>query len=483
LCLIILFEFLLYNLFLYPHYSPDCYLALVNPGHLKWAYLLSGRLLSSLLLHLADLADINLVQNQVIVTTVSLITYAFAIEIAVETTKRIAERWSLETEVLVAVALATVINSLSSVEHAIFTFQMLFHALAMLLLSLSVHAFFLRSYLTYFILAGMLPLIYQAYLPFPVSLILAFLVVYAPTVRSMINELAKASAPLVFSLALSAITLNFVLPALGYEGRVGQTLPTLSALWGNVEVLSMTLPTVFSHWGFFPPAYLFPALCFASVFGAIILGSYAGARKAVMATGVLLLVFFAVFLPYVPHIVSSHLGPVPRSMLGISSLPGFFFLSAFMREPLTPARWQVRFFGGLLVIFAVLIFARTQKIESDQLLVNHREGEYARLVVAEIARQEKSQGVIATSLVFTSDTMPTYWYADMGVGLRWSINQTAMSAEWAFLPMIQFYTGRRFSAEVTDPNEMKELVANRNWDVFEREQVIVRGTTAYVITY
>ena len=57
-----------------------------------------------------------------------------------------------------------------------------------------------------------------------------------------------------------------------------------------------------------------------------------------------------------------------------------------------------------------------------------------------------------------------------------------MGTEWAAIETIEFYSGEHFN-QTEVPNEHKEEFLQKNWDSFDKEQLIFEGNNLYICMY
>jgi hypothetical protein len=108
--------------------------------------------------------------------------------------------------------------------------------------------------------------------------------------------------------------------------------------------------------------------------------------------------------------------------------------------------------------------------------------EYAKLVAQEILASEKESGVTISKLSFVPDRQPTYCY-DGTICFGWHLNASVRNVKWGFPFLLRMVSGRSFQVVEMDPSIYETFFKDKNWDIFDKDQVVVKNDTAYVVTY
>jgi len=484
--LIILFEVCLYQFFFLKHYSSDCYIVLYDQKNVMVNYASTGRPLSALFVFLAGRLGINLVRSQIIFTAISVFILSLAIFYISKAALTLKGETSVYYRIFFTLSAVLIFNNIFSIEHFVFSFQTPLFSIAMLLAALSAGILLKgtspKRVLLYTITVSTVGFIYQGFGGVFVPLALVFLLYQSgDSWKKYAVSAGWVLTAYFVSLLLNAAYIKIVdfFSLFGHYRDFNAV--NLEKIMGNITHIIKNQQDVWITHCNMLPKYFF----LLSVIAAIIL--YAVTRKdplmeKMSTLGLLAVVLSAVFVSFVPHIPSPSIGLAPRALTGISALPGLIFYAALLiRRTKHESLKEDVFIGGTMLIIAAVLFVYTNRIAADHIYTNRMDRQYARLVIQEISSQEEKAGVTVSKLAFVPDKYPTYCYE--GAICYDFLNLSIRNVRWGFPYLLKMVSGRNGKVVEMDPSVYETFFKDKNWDNFDKEQVVVKNDTAYVVTY
>ena len=117
---------------------------------------------------------------------------------------------------------------------------------------------------------------------------------------------------------------------------------------------------------------------------------------------------------------------------------------------------------------------------SENKATNYLDGNIAKTIIKEIYDYEKETNIKVENIGVTFDKNPINHYD----GQRWLgvITTRSMGTEWAAIETIEFYSGEYFNI-VGVPDNYKTEFLEKNWDFFDKDQLIFEGNNLYICMY
>lgn len=136
-----------------------------------------------------------------------------------------------------------------------------------------------------------------------------------------------------------------------------------------------------------------------------------------------------------------------------------------------------------IVISCVVVMVCAQwlsfvQMNVDQYVTNYDDKQISGIIGNCIDEYEAVGSQKVKYVVFYCDEVRTKYIRNNG----WCITERAYDAAWSKLPALNFYLGREYQQGITDA-EIAEYYANKNWNAFSPDQVIIKGDTAHVCTF
>lgn len=200
----------------------------------------------------------------------------------------------------------------------------------------------------------------------------------------------------------------------------------------------------------------------------------------------LIIVGFFCFL--IGIIFSTHILAEPwlshRTIVFLYSIPSVFALLLYSRLKSKEFWNQTSIFFFLFIL--IIILNTTYALRANSLAIStHKNNAIDKQVAVQICNQitnyEKETGIRVTKISFRNDS--TLTYVNPEVFMSYDMNPRAFVVPWSRLGIIEINLDRELE-EVDMPASIYETYfKDKDWSVFEEEQVKIIGNTVYVMIY
>ncbi len=201
-------------------------------------------------------------------------------------------------------------------------------------------------------------------------------------------------------------------------------------------------------------------------------------KEAAVTAGLLIGTFFPVlFQTYMPH----------RITFGFACiLPLWAILALRCRALWLRTAGRMKRFLPAAVLCAMLVIlaadlSASAKIRQGMIETNRIDREDALAYYRLIQDYEESTGITVTKVAWHYDMYFTWTLP--GVIHAGALNDRAYCAAWSRREIFPYAVGRRFEIVPFGEDLYERYFADRNWDSFDREQVMIIGDTAYIVLY
>jgi hypothetical protein len=484
--LILLFEVCLYHFFFIKHYSIDCYIVSYDQKHAVAACSSSGRPLLALFIFLFDLFGINIVRSQIFFTVFSIFVLSLSIFYVSKAALDLKKEPSLYDRVFFPLAAVMIFNNIFFLEHFMFTFSLPMSALAMLLTALSARILSLKPsikrFLIYTATISAIGFIYQGFGGLLIPLAAIFLTRESgSSYKKYITSMGVVMVSYLISLTASVVYIKYVHPFISSQIYRDFNSINVAKMWGNaIFIRGIQYDVWVTHCNMLPKYFFLAAVIGCIILYFVLKKEPALAKNSILGLATLLL--SSVLVSFVPHLLSPSIGLAPRTIVGISALPGLIIFLLLLARRRSGSRKGDILIGGTILIYLTVLLVYSNRVEGDQIYANRMDKEYAKLVAQEILASEKESGVTISKLSFVPDRQPTYCY-DGTICFGWHLNASVRNVKWGFPFLLRMVSGRSFQVVEMDPSIYETFFKDKNWDIFDKDQVVVKNDTAYVVTY
>ena len=170
----------------------------------------------------------------------------------------------------------------------------------------------------------------------------------------------------------------------------------------------------------------------------------------------------------------------PRMAISFGSSIGIILLFLILDVELYKNNLFKYLITMIVVIMLMLnsmyyIYASTENITTNNL-----DRTIAEAIIKEIYTYQSEKNIKIENIGLAFDKNPISNYD----GQRWLgvINTRSMGTEWSVIETIELYSGEKFN-KIDVPNKYKEEFLQKDWSIFDKEQLIFDGNNLYICLY
>lgn len=131
-------------------------------------------------------------------------------------------------------------------------------------------------------------------------------------------------------------------------------------------------------------------------------------------------------------------------------------------------------------LFLAIQYVYFMKITKDNYIVGYQDKQIAEQIKQQIDIYEAQTGNKVTKLALYHDQYPSYTYPKiLATG---DMNVKAFSAEWSALAIMRYYIGTDFE-QIEKDKQIEEKFIQMNWEVYDKEQIIIKEDTLHLCMY
>ena len=185
-------------------------------------------------------------------------------------------------------------------------------------------------------------------------------------------------------------------------------------------------------------------------------------------------ILMLVILPLIPALFGKNHWIGDRYVLATGSMIGvLYFLFLFLNSH-KYTKFLVMFFGVFYLIFMI----QTLNTEAFILKSVNKKDEYlAKKYMEVIKKHEKKTGIKVENIQFANDKNTKKCKLEKCKG---NLTLSSFSVEWADLESLNYYNKRDFN-EVNNLDE--SYCKNRDWDEFDKGQLVFNGNSVLICVY
>lgn len=203
-------------------------------------------------------------------------------------------------------------------------------------------------------------------------------------------------------------------------------------------------------------------------------------KKILEILGACYLIAGTLFATVAPQILqdTSSIWFVARSSYTMASIIGLLTMYIFMKTQI-----HVKMKNMLIVIllaFLLLQFVSFMSFSIDNYIGNYIDKMTTLEINQLIKDYEEKMGQQITQISIYHDSEIQYTYPELKAS--GDMNIKAYSADWCVPQIIQMYTGRNLTT-VENDETLKNEFLQKNWNVFDKEQIVFQGDTMHICLY
>ncbi len=208
-----------------------------------------------------------------------------------------------------------------------------------------------------------------------------------------------------------------------------------------------------------------------------------GKNKAILVLKVIYIILATYVVTVLPQILQStdSIWFAPRSTYTFASLIGIMALYTFLLQGDSKKRIMIYTSVIVLVLYLAFQYVGFMKIERNRYIINYIDYYNAMQIQEKVYNYEKSTGNIITKVAIYEQDGSSKIYPDLYTS--GDINYKATMAEWSRIDYLGYYLERKLNYTETDENIYNEYFKNKNWSIFDTDQVVLIGDTLHFYLY
>lgn len=494
---------LLNNLFLIPHYSTDSYSNLFDRSINIYQSEALGRPLTSLFWYIINAFGVNVVEEQIFFTLISIFIMSIASFFIGDICLLIKQDHSLLNIIIINLASILIVFNSFSVEMFQFSYMLPFASVAVFFVVLSIRVLVteitIKRIFISFIMISFSLFFYQGwgalFVPLALTILLfinkkrsfkalvsvSFKIFFIYGSACIVNlAYIKIIHPLFSGITIDARTTN--------EINLVRNIEEILRMQYDIWVLNLNMTPKYIFLGF---VLILTLICFYFVMRE-------NCQREVKKIAIIysLVSILLITLSYLPHVATSVVWIVQRSLMALGALPGLLIIFIWLftnnknlesSNTIKQIENKVDYRNNkillLLTSFAYffVLFTSTSAIASDHLSTNKLDQEVAKLILENIEEKEEKLGITITKIAFINDTNPIWYYNNI-IHYR-DLNIRALNVDWSVIPLLQFVSKRKFERVDMDSEIYNKYFKGRDWDAFSNEQIVIENNVAYIVMF
>lgn len=169
---------------------------------------------------------------------------------------------------------------------------------------------------------------------------------------------------------------------------------------------------------------------------------------------------------------------VARSSYPMASILGILLLYIFMNFNIKKSEKYIIIM--MSVIFLIIQFISFMRYSIDNYIGNYIDKTITLNINSLIEEYEESTGETIDSISIYRDSAMQYAYP--GLKSSGDINIKAYSADWCIPGILKLYTNKDFKV-VENRQDLKEKFSQKNWDYFDKEQVVFEHNIMHICIF
>ena len=203
-------------------------------------------------------------------------------------------------------------------------------------------------------------------------------------------------------------------------------------------------------------------------------------KKILEISGAFYLIAGTLFATVAPQILqdTSSIWFVARSSYSMAAIIGLLVMYVFMKTEI-----HIKMKNGILFIlvaFLLLQFVSFMSFTIDNYIGNYMDKTVTLEINRLISEYEEETGIQITEISIYHDSAIQYTYPELKAS--GDMNIKAYSADWCVPKIIQLYTGRNLTI-IENDEILKNEFSQKNWDVFDEEQIVFQNNTMHICLY
>ena len=235
------------------------------------------------------------------------------------------------------------------------------------------------------------------------------------------------------------------------------------------------------------PKYIFPVciiLLIIATLYKIITSKQETKNKVIQIFSICYIIISTYIVTVFPQLIqnTASIWMVPRSTYTFASLIGILMLFLYISFPDINMTSKIikNLTISLSIVFIFLQFYNFTKIEISRYKLNVEDEQICMQIIDKINKYEEETGKTISNIAVYQDKNIMYTYR--GLFITGDLNIKAFASDWATKAILNYYSHRSFTLVEKDEN-IENNFKEKNWDIFDEEQLIFIDDTLHICCY
>lgn len=203
-------------------------------------------------------------------------------------------------------------------------------------------------------------------------------------------------------------------------------------------------------------------------------------EKIILIMGEIYITFGTLIMTVVPQILqdTNSIWFVARSSYPMASVLGILLLYMFINFDMRKIeKWIIAIVS---VIFLIIQFNSFMRYSIDNYIGNYIDKSITLNINSIIEEYERNTGETVDTISIYRDSVRQYAYP--GLKVSGDINVKAYSADWSIPGILKLYTNKDFKI-VENRQDLKEEFSQKNWDYFDKDQIVFEHNIMHICIF
>lgn len=311
---------------------------------------------------------------------------------------------------------------------------------------------------------------YQGVVGLFVALCLIYIIQYAKNIKEFIQNNIVVALTYGIPALINFLAVRFIFTNARVKGNM-VLAESLSKMFVGTQRMIIDTYDLLPH-------YLF--LTVIAILMGIIIYQSIRQKKPLAILGSIYLIVVTLFATVAPQILqdTSAIWFVARSSYPMAAIIGILLWYLGREFEIKAIAKNIILIG--MFVFLIIQFTNFMRYTIDNYIGNYMDKTVTLEINQMIQEYEEKTGNKIEKIAVYSDSAMQYVYP--GLQASGDMNIKAYSADWCIIKILKLYTGRDFEKIEIDTNK-KEKFAQKNWEHFSKEQVILEDNIMHLCVF
>lgn len=475
-----IFAFIICTNFIRTHFAQDTYcIYAYDSSALIINFLLSNRLISALTVWISDILNIPFFINMKILTILGIVFLTVSWFILYKFITKLNNKPNdIRYNLLIAAISFIIIFNFCTVEYLLFweSAVMCLGILCTIIASCIFNTNIKYKNIVAFFVLFLGSICYQGAITLFIPLSLVLLIYkHKENIKKIIFETIKTGIIYAIIMLINLLAIKIFSNILNYEVRKTTLLSIPDIFY---TLIKMGYDMVTKTFGIGPKYwYLLLIIVITLIFLAYV---FKQKKLKISILEYLVLFISCILIPILPMLATPIENQYMETRMAISFGSSIGIILLFVNLYLNKLSVS-KYLTDIIVCIMILVNSMYFIYASNENIVtNNLDKNIAKLIIEEINNYQRQTNLKVENIGLIQDKNPMSQYDEH----RWLgvINTRSMGTEWAAIETMELYSGKKFN-KVEVPENFKQAFSQKDWNNFNKEQLIFDGNNLYLCLY